>query len=691
MTSMRNSRARTKFVRLCALALVIFTTSCASGDGDPTQQSAEDSSPTTVTTASPTTAADDEPISSEAVGGGEVQTTERLPAAVIGWTAHRLELPAAIGPDVWLSHVGVSDAGLTAVAFAWDISPPVQTVISWTSVDGARWDRRELQLAPGIAMHQVVDLDGNVYGLGQQTNAGGVEPLAWSMHGAGDWSLVDLSSSGTDLTDVTLWSAASNSNVIVLGAERSLDEPRSTVSFDTAGLRFELNDLAGTYELTDVESGRVVNAGQSSDIFGWSNEGQAIYDIATGELLTVVPWEVWEQPDHAVSPLPIPVPADAAMQPLSIDWDGLRITIDEADDRYQVAEADTGTLITSGLLVDLFRGPAPAFVDSDTGEVVLSLSWDEWDVLMNEAYSHADGAHVPRQAEQFVLHSADGKGWVEVILGNGPDTQFDSLFAVGDEFFAATVEHGEFESTRSFHTSTNGTDWRMVERRPFQQVVIVGVNDEEMIGLSYEEGSSALMTSADGRSWATALQMAGEDDGGSVWLQLAATGGAGTAAIATVDPAHVTDKLTITVGSRTATFGAPGSIVEIVDAQTGEIVLEVETDPVEIDDVPYATYDDGATMLWSPSGELLMTISDADAFAAFDAQAAAYEDAVRQVVFITKHDEWFEADLPDLGDGFVAQLAVGDDVIVVGAINGAGLDGEVSPADTIRILVGTPQ
>jgi hypothetical protein len=85
----------------------------------------------------------------------------------------------------------------------------------------------------------------------------------------------------------------------------------------------------------------------------------------------------------------------------------------------------------------------------------------------------------------------------------------------------------------------------------------------------------------------------------------------------------------------------------------------------------------------------VMTISDADAFAAFDAQAAAFEDAVRQVVFVAPHDEWFEAQLPDLNDGFVAQLVVGDDVIVVGAISGHGLEGEVSPADTITVLVGS--
>jgi hypothetical protein len=691
MTPTRSSPTRRMVARLCALALLTATASCAATNGDQVPRSAEDGSGSTVTASSPApaTTTDDEMVPSDAVGDEDVQTTEQLPMAEIDWAVHQLELPAAVGPDVWLSHVSVSNAGLVAIGFAWDISRPVQTVISWTSVDGDLWDRRELPLEPGVTMHQAVSLNGIVYALGQQTNADEVEPLVWSMDDGGGWDSIDLSSSGTDLSGVTILSATSNVNGIVLGAERSLAELRRTVSFDTGGVRFELNDRTGTYELTNIESGRVVSTGESADIFGWNNEGQAVYDLTTGELLAVVPREVWEQPDRAVSPLPIPVPAEAAIQSISIEWDGLRIIIDEADNSYEVADAESGVVVSSGALPDLFRGPAPVFVDNESGEVALKLSWDEWDMLMNDAYQQADGAEVPRTAEQLVLHSSDGKDWVEVSLADEADTQFDSLFALGNEFIAATVAHGEFESTRSFYTSMNGTDWEFVERRPLEEVVTVDANDNDVIGLSYEEESLALMMSTDGRSWATALQMAGRDDGGSVWLQFAAIGGAGTAAIATINPSAAAEVLTITVDSQTATFGAAGSVVEITEDRTGETLLEVTEDDVETGDADFATYGDGATRFWSPSGELVMTISDADAFAAFNAQAGAYDDAVHQVIFIETDGQWFEAGLPELDDGFVAQLAVGDDVIVVGAINGDGFDGQVAPADTITVLVGT--
>jgi hypothetical protein len=690
MTPTRSSRTQARAARLCALALLIASASCSAtqidrpADGGP-------ASTVMATSTAPDNTPVDEPVPSEAAAEEEVQTTERLPAAVIDWVIHQLELPVAVGPDVWLSHVSVSNAGLTAIAFAWDVSRPVQTVISWTSANGDRWARRELPLESGTTMYQAIDLDGTIYGLGQQTSADGVDPLAWSMNDDGGWDSINLSSPGTDLSGVTLLSAASNANGIVVAAERSVGELQSSVAFDTGGLRFELNDLAGTYELTDIESGRVVSTGQSADIFTWNNEGQAIYDNATGELLTVVPWEVWEQPNRNFSPLPIPIPADPAMPPIAIEWDGIQISIDEASNSYEVADANNGVVVTSGALVDLYRGPAPVFVDDESGEVALSLSWNDWDMLMNEAYQQADETRGQQQAEQLILHSSNGTDWAEATLANKASTQFDSLFAVDDDFVASTIEHGEFESTRTFYTSTNGTDWEMTERQPFEQVVIVGANNDAVIGLSYEGDSSALVTSTDGRSWDTVLQMDERADGGSVWLQLAAIGGAGTAAIATTTPAVEPGLLTITAESLTATFGAAGSIVKITDDRSGETLLEVTENDLEFGDANFATYGDSATTFWSPSGELVMTIADAAAFAAFDAQMAAYENAVRQVVFVAPHDQWFEADLPELDQGYVAQLAVGDEVIVIGVINGDGFDGAVAPADTITVLVGTLQ
>lgn len=64
---------------------------------------------------------------------------------------------------------------------------------------------------------------------------------------------------------------------------------------------------------------------------------------------------------------------------------------------------------------------------------------------------------------------------------------------------------------------------------------------------------------------------------------------------------------------------------------------------------PFATYTDGATSFWSVDGTLVMTIPDAAGRQASEDQAARYETAVTDVVFIEMDDQWFEAELPNLG------------------------------------------
>ncbi len=624
----------------------------------------------------------------DTLGRTQVNRNTFLPSIDIDWTSHELDLPAVGFDDVWLSHVSVADGDvLTAVAFSWDPRLDSQTVITWTSVDGASWTRADLSLDTGTSMHQVLGLDHAVIGLGQRVTPSGTEALVWSMNDAGSWDPVDFSLSGVNLSGVTVVSAASNADGVVIGAERALDAPHPPVCFETDGFRFELSDVLGTYELVAIDTQRVVSSGKSADLFRWSDQGQAIHDSETGELLTTVPWEVWERSGPPVSPLPIPTLEQDLEQPVVLVWDGYEITMDQLHDRFNVVEVETAAPVASGTLNDLYRGPAPAFVDDELGEVVLSLTWERWDELLNMAYQQAGDLVGERHVEQLALFSSDRREWTEVSLTSDSNVQFDSLIATSDEFVAAVVEHGEFESTRTFFTSTTGIDWVRVDQQPFTTILPVGSDDGGVIGISYEEQSSTLMTSRDGRSWTPALQMAAQTDGGTAWLQLAATGGAGRVAIATIDPPH-DGVLRLTVESRTATFGLPGSVVEIADAATGETLRSISFEDFESGDSHAVTYDDGATTFWSSDGSPLMTIADADAFAAFDAQAAEFEAALRRSVFVERDGQWFEAELPGLGGGFVAQLAVGADAIVVGGMTGAPVEPFPSGGVVITLIVG---
>jgi hypothetical protein len=287
----------------------------------------------------------------------------------------------------------------------------------------------------------------------------------------------------------------------------------------------------------------------------------------------------------------------------------------------------------------------------------------------------------------LALFSSDRREWTEVSLTSAVSVQFDSLIVTGDEFVAAVVEHGRSESTRTFFTSTTGVDWVQVDRQPFTTTFPVDADDGGVIGLSYEEHSSTLTTSSDGRTWTPALQVAEQPDGGTAWLQLAATGGAGRAATATIDPPNDA-VLEITVESRTAIFGLPGSVVEIADTVTGETLSSISFEDFESGDSHEVTYDNGATTFWSSDGAPLMTIGDTEAFAAFDAQAAEFEAALRRSVFVERDGQWFEAELPGLDGGFAAQLAVGADVIVVGGMTGAHVEPSPSDGVVITLIVG---
>jgi len=682
-----HTRARiAESIRRVMLVLALTAVGCTSDTNDGVTPRATEPPSTTVPAPKPSIpTATSVP---DSFGHTQVNRNTFLPRLDIDWTSHELNLPAVGVDDVWLSHVSVADGDVpTAVAFSWDPLLDRQTVFTWTSVDGASWTRADISLETGTAMHQAVSLDHAVLGLGQRVTPSGTEAVVWIMNDAGSWDPVDFSQSGVNLSGVTVLHAASNSNGMVIGAERDLDAPRLSVCFETDGFRFELNDLLGTYELVAIDTQRVVTSGKSADLFRWSDQGQAIYDFETGELLTTVPWEVWERSGPPASPLPIPTLERDLEQPVVIVWDGYEITVDQLHDRFDVIEVESSAPVASGTLNDLYRGPAPAFVDDTSGELVLNFTWERWDELMNMAYQQAGDLVGERQFEPLVLFSSDRRDWTEVSLASDVNVQLDSLIAAGDEFVAAVVEHGEFESTRTFFTSTTGTDWVQVDQQPFTTTFPVDSDDGGVIGLSYEEHSSTLMTSSDGRTWTPALQMAAQKDGGTAWMQLAATGGAGRVAIATIDPPHDA-LLEITVASRTATFGLPGSVVEITDAATGETLRSISFEDVENGDSHAVTYHDGATTFWSTDGAPLMTIADADAYDAFDAQAAEFEAALRRSAFVERDGQWFEATLPGLDGGFAAQLAVGADVIVVGGMAGGHVEPSSSDGVVITLIVG---
>lgn len=629
------------------------------------------------------------------IGATEVGIVTHLPLVAMTWDTVELPLPALSQPDVWLAAVNVSDAGYAAVAFAWAPPPDNQTVFTWLSPDGAEWTRTELKIPTGQTMDQVVVDGETLIGIGSRTVPDGYEPVLYFSDGAGGWEPSALSSSGLDLSNVWLGYVAGNEAGMVVGGNREHYTPGPPIVIEKDGYRIELHDIAGTYEVTDAESGRLVASGSQNEFYAGSEDGQAIFDLVNDELLTVVPWDIWEGMYQTGSPLPIPVLYDNQPGSVrSVEWDGYRITLDEANYRYEVVVIDTGELVVSGSMEDLYRGRPPSFVDAASGEVVLRFTWDEWDELLSAAYESSYGDHEYHEPEQIVLFSPDRKEWSEQTLTGADNTHIESVISIAGEFLVSVIEHGDYGGVRTLYTSTTGTDWTTVETSGPRDIYQAHSGPAGAIALAYAQEGSAVAISEDGRTWISDLFLGPQDDGRTGWLQLVGSGGFGQVVMGNLDPAPTSEILTITVDGRTARFGAPGSAVEITDDSTGQVLLVADWEEMERaaadGKATYASYAEGVTSFWAADGSLVLRITDAQAQAALEEQAARYQAQTSQVLFIKLDGVWYEGSTAELNGAYPQQLVVGKDSLVVGATEYRAYESQEPTVNRLTVSVGRP-
>ncbi len=653
----------------CAALLALVSATCSSEA--PTVTAGPTPAPTvdaTVELAPPT---QDEPVAPPELGPTEVAVSTNLPVVEIGWTTVELDLPETAS-GAWLSRIVVDDDAITAFATSWDSSSG-QTVHTFRSIDGIDWTHSEAQLPTSQAMNDILLIDDRFVGFGNSWGAGGTEPLLWFADDTGGWDAVDLTATGLDLTDTYVLSVAGNSAGMVIGARREHYESTASIAFETGGYRYEQNDHDGSYVLSEVATGRIVSSGYVAELFPSSEEGQTIFAGDSRDVLTVVPWDVWSEMYPNFSPLPIPADIDLqgfALEP--IEWDGYRILVDEANGWFEVTDLSTDTVVTSGALDDLYRGPAPRFVDVTTGEVVLQFSWQEWDGHISDAYFAQQDLHVPHQSEQILLFSPDGQQWSEEVLTTEENTHLESVVSVGGQFIATLVQHQDYGSTRSAYVSPDGVSWTEHDIAPIDSMGAIAADEAGAIALSFREGSTAVASTEDGLTWTTDLSVVPQDAERTLWLRQVAIGGGGEAALATLEPPMTSGALTITVGSRTAHFGVDGSALQITDDASGDILLQLGWDEwsqaIEAGTPIYATYAEEATTFWTADGTELMTITDDEAYRGFDEQGRQYEASIDHVLFVKADGQWYEAALPDVDGASPDQLAIGSDTVIVGLV-----------------------
>ncbi len=673
-------------LRLAAgVGMVALAVVGCSPESDTTTDQGPGTTPVTVSTLAEQMAPAPRPSTSTAsLGETEVALIVNLPVVELDWTYVDLVVPEHDGTETWLNHVGYVNGEYVAVAFAWRPPPDNQSTFTWRSADGVTWQQSELTIPQGTSMHTIVESGGAMLAIGSDTVRFGTLPRVWIANGVAGWDEVDLSTADLDLMDVHVLGAAVTETGMLLGASFDRYSSGEVVSFETRGFRFALDDFAASYEVTEITTGRLVASGRQGDLYRWDQNGQAVYNAETGALITTVPYEVWEGLYPRYSPLPVPVyTGDDWTKPHTIEWEGLEITVHEAEDLYRVTQ--DGVLLTEGTLQNLYRGPAPAFTDTATGEIIISFTWSEWDGLLDEAYRlYYEDSHVDHVSRQLVLFSADGSSWSHQELTDDVNTHLEWVTAIDNTFVVSLVEHADYER-RTLYTSADGTQWARHDVIPGpRQINSIKPDRAGLIALSWSPEQAAVSTSEDGKVWSNSLSLATQDDGKEGWLQLVASGEMGRAATATLSQAPPFENLRISVGDRTAEFGGPGFAVRITDDATGDVLLELDWAEMEEAaaraDTTFVDYDEAATRFYARNGSLVMVITDEQAYAGFEAQSRAHQAATGHVLFLEIDGSWHEASVPRTDE--TSALAVGPDAIVIGVTDyGPFGPGEVSRND----------
>ncbi len=580
---MRSSRVvRTVAV---AFALVLAAAGCVADDPVP------DDAATTTTIAEPVlTSLAAAP--SAAVGQTEVQVISHLPLLPMDWRTVELEQDTT---NAWLMSLVAVDGEFVATAIAWDPEGDSQTVLQWRSADTVSWERIETVFTDAW-IHQVLSVGDRLIALGSSADPTGPgEPRLWIDDGSG-WEVRELGLPTDPDSSLYFYGAAATDAGLVLAGDRQPYIPIEPTILSTLGFRIEIDDNTGTYVVTEEATGRMRSSGPTSDIYRWSETGQILYDPGTGDVLAEVPWERWSELYPGSSPLPIAVPVDPSAEPPSLEYDGLRITIDDVNGVFEIVRLESGEVI-GGSLEDLYRGVGPRFLDDQTGEVILALTWGEWDEMMSRSWEENVEGHEPHETETVVFFSADSVTWEVRTLNLAPNSHLEAVTAVDGRFVITVVEHYGSGSNRMAWVSDDGRSWENVGTIGPEGLSQIVALPDTLAALADGVGGRGAVSSTDGLTWREELSIGVQSDGREAWLELIGAGPLGTAVSGTIYPANTTPWLAVTVGGRTARFG-PEWAVEIIEAGTGEVVLALTWDQIENPaGAPPVIYRDGATVV----------------------------------------------------------------------------------------------
>jgi hypothetical protein len=473
---------------------------------------------------------------------------------------------------------------------------------------------------------------------------------------------------------------------------------------DFGDVQVELDHRTGTYTLLDAATGDALLSGSLDDIYGWSDSGQTIYHPETGELLTTVPWEVWENAFNRFyerrgmgSPLPLPIaPVEPEAPPvITIEHDGLIIAVDDYAYEFSVTDVETGLEIASGSLEYVYQSPPPRFIDPDTGEVLLSVTWDEWYRAEEESYRYQGMGSWEYTSRMELLTSTDGATWQATEIPTRQGAHVSYLIPTGSGFVAMVNSYGEFGDQRSVWTLRNGewtsTDADISDLWLYQ----VAMSGNRFFGVGDGSGGPALWSSPDGVNWASEFAIVPQDDGSYVSLSAVATDDDGTiGALARREKWNEYRPLVIEKDGYTLSFEEGDTALRVVDSTGAEVLV---LDWYSFDEGSAAdavTWDEGITYISLDNGDVV-AIPDDEAYAAMETRWTD-QGELGLSVFLKDGATWSEA-IVEVEGGMSGsnQLLMIDGRIIIGGSYCEG-GGEpyrsevVAESGSFVIIVGTP-
>ena len=579
--------------------------------------------------------------------GGPGKPLPPLDLPTVDYTWLTATLP--VEGDAWV--VGVVPFQGRFIALVSGAEP---SATLWESTDGAAWTRVTTRGDDpvGGGVERILAGTDRLYVLGhlwQETGTGSTpsQAVVWTSTDGVVWSRSDLGFTLRPYESVWFSAAAAGPSGAVMFGTRDYYPPAPPVRIEKGGKILELSGEDYTYKVLDAASGAVLVSGSQDEMWNNNEDGQVVTDPVTGETLVVIPWDVWSaayEQAYRFEGVGVgdTIPAQVGV---TIDYDGIRLILDEKNYRFRAEDAASGALLAEGSLDDLYRGPGPRFTDP-AGTVIFSISWQELD----KAYEDSSRA-VEYSSTPVILVTRDGTTWEsvpvdEAVWGTG-QPGISTLVAGPAGYLAAgnvwpNDGPGVLESEPAVGPDPVPVQtWRSADGRTWEKAGTFPTGGwvGEMVNTATgylavggtDAGAPVLWMSSDGRTWSRALdrESLGLDE--NLWFEhvLVSDGGVfltGTREGPTVQPTN--EPATISKDGRTLTMGLDGGYT-VTDDATGAVLF---------DQAP--TYDEGEAratetgIVYTSDGLLAV---DESGTVVFKATNAELEDAWTAV-----QPEWYQ-------------------------------------------------